>query len=120
MVKACRPRLAPVRPLGYDAKAMARGVGSLLVLAALLGGGCSEDLLDGESDLIFLNDSPCAVTVFVDGRQAFTVQSGAEQILDGIGTGPHVLEAIRGGAVVERRTIELSQGEDFYWTVDRC
>lgn len=112
--------LAHPRPLRYDAKAMTRGLAGLLVLAALLSGGCSEDLLDGESDLVFLNDSSCAITVFVDGREAFTVQSGAEQILDGIGTGQHVLEAIRGGIVVERRTIELSQGEDFYWTVDRC
>jgi hypothetical protein len=118
VVKAAR--LAHLRPLRYDAKAMTRGIVGLLVLAALLSSGCSEDLLDGESDLVFLNDSSCTVTVFVDGREAFTVQSGAEQILDGVGTGPHVLEAIRGGTVVERRTIELSQGEDFYWTVERC
>ena len=95
-------------------------VPGLLVLVALLSSGCNEDLLDGESDLVLLNDSSCTLAVFVDGREAFTVQPGAEQILDGIGAGQHVLEAIRGGTVVERRTIELSQGEDFYWTVDRC
>jgi hypothetical protein len=95
-------------------------VPGLLVLVALMSSGCNEDLLDGESDLVLLNDSSCTLTVFVDGREAFTVQPETEQILDGIGTGQHVLEAIRGGTVVERRTIELSQGEDFYWTVDHC
>lgn len=112
--------LADLPPLSYDTKAMGWRVPGLLVLVALLGSGCSEELLDGESDLVLLNDSSCALTVFVDGREAFTVQPETEQILDGIGTGQHVLEAIRGGTVVERRTIELSQGEDFYWTVDHC
>lgn len=92
----------------------------LLVLAALLGSGCSEDLLDGESDLVLLNDSACPLRIFVDGREAFTVQAGAERILDGIGTGQHILEALKGSTVIERRRVELSQGEDYYWTVDHC
>jgi len=91
-----------------------------LVLAALLGSGCSEDLLDGESDLVLLNDSSCPLRIFVDGREAFTVQAGAERILDGIGTGQHILEALQGSSLVERRSVELSQGEDYYWTVDHC
>jgi hypothetical protein len=99
---------------------MRMGRASLLLLVALLGGGCSEDLLDGESDLVFFNDSSCPLRVFVDGREAFTVQAGAERILDGIGTGQHVFEAVKGNTVVERRSVELSQGEDFYWTVDHC
>ena len=96
------------------------GVSSLLPLL-LLCVSCSQELFDSESDLVVLNDSECAVRVIVDGREAFTVKPGADRILDGIGKGRHVLEAIDGSdRVIERRTVELSQGEDFYWTLDRC
>ena len=82
---------------------------------------CSQELFDNESDLVVLNDSACAIKIIVDGREAFTVKPGADRILDGIGKGRHVLEAIEGvDQVVERRTVELSQGEDFYWTLDHC
>jgi len=91
------------------------------LLVAFVAGGCSQDLLDGESDLVFLNDSRCDLTLWVDGREAFSVKAGAERVLDGIGPGRHVLEAIDAhGRVVERRSIELSQGEDYYWTLPSC
>jgi hypothetical protein len=93
----------------------------LLVLAALLGAGCSEDLVDGESDLGALNDSGCTLTILVDGREAFNVAPGADRILDDIGTGQHLLEAVDPrGTVIVRRTVELLRGEDFYWTVEHC
>lgn len=93
----------------------------LALLVALVAGGCSQDLLDGESDLVLLNDSRCDLTLWVDGREAFSVKAGAERILDDIGPGRHVLEAVDAqGRVVERRSIELAQGEDYYWTLPSC
>ena len=33
----------------------------------------------------------------------------------------HVLEALdSSGRLVQRRTVELATGEDFYWTLDSC
>lgn len=93
----------------------------LALLVVLVAGGCSQDLLDGESDLVLLNDSRCDLTLWVDGREAFSVKAGAERILDGIGPGRHVLEAVDAqGRVVERRSVELAQGEDYYWTLGGC
>lgn len=100
---------------------MRRGMCGLALLVALVAGGCSQDLLDGESDLVLLNDSRCDLTLWVDGREAFSVKAGAERILDDIGPGRHVLEAVDAqGRVVERRSIELAQGEDYYWTLPSC
>jgi len=91
------------------------------LLVALTAGGCSQDLLDGESDLVVLNDSRCALTVWVDGREAFAVEAGAERILDDVGPGRHVLEAVdAAGRVIERRAVELAHGEDYYWTLGGC
>lgn len=82
---------------------------------------CSQELFDAESDLVVLNDSGCALRIIVDGREAFTVKSGADRILDGVGKGRHIFEAVDlADRVVERRTVELSQGEDFYWTLEHC
>lgn len=100
---------------------MRRGVGALLASAVLLVSGCSQDLLDGESDLVLFNDSACTLTIWVDGREAFSLQAGSERILDGIGPGQHMLEAVDPkGRVVERRSIDLAVGEDFYWTLSSC
>ena len=83
--------------------------------------GCGDELLDSQCNLVTLNDSHCAVTIFVDGRQAFTLRPESDRTLDDIGTGRHVIEAIdANGNTLARRNIELSTGEDFYWTVDRC
>lgn len=94
----------------------------LLSLAlGLLSSSCSQELFDNESDLVVLNDSSCVVKVIVDGREAFSVKSGSDRILDDVGEGRHVLEAVdASNRVVERRTIELSHGEDFFWTLERC
>lgn len=97
---------------------LVRALGFLVVLAAA---GCNKDLLDGESDLALLNDSQCEITLWVDGREAFPVKAGAERVLDDIGPGRHVLEAVdAAGRVIERRVIELAQGEDYYWTISSC
>ena len=93
----------------------------LVALLATLCTSCSEDLFDGESDLVILNDSGCAIRVVVDGHEAFAVKPGADRILDDIGTGRHVLEALDANdQLLERRTVELANGEDFYWTLDHC
>lgn len=91
---------------------------SLLSLALV---SCGEDVLDSETDLVVLNDSACDLTVFVDGREAFTVPAGSDMSLDDVGAGRHVLEALdsRGGLVM-RRSIELASGEDYYWILHDC
>jgi hypothetical protein len=82
---------------------------------------CSEDMFDAESDLVILNDSLCEVVVYVDGREAFTVKPGSDRTLDDIGNGRHVLEALDAqGSLIERRSVELAGGEDFYWILDDC
>jgi hypothetical protein len=92
-----------------------------LLLAAALLAGCSGDMFDSECDLVVLNDSVCTVTIFVDGREAFEVRGGSDRTLDDIGPGRHVLEALdEHGRLVERRTIELTNGEDYYWIFDNC
>lgn len=91
------------------------------VLACLLTPACSEDMFDAESDLVVLNDSVCDVVVYVDGREAFSVRPGSDRTLDDIGPGRHVLEALdRQGSVIERRSVELAGGEDFYWILSDC
>jgi hypothetical protein len=93
----------------------------VVLCAALLLPACSEDMFDAESDLVVLNDSLCEVVVYVDGREAFVVKPGSDRTLDDIGNGRHVLEALDGrGSVVERRSVELAGGEDFYWILDDC
>ena len=94
-------------------------LGLLTCCVALL--GCGDELLDSQCNLVTLNDSRCAVTIFVDGRQAFTLRPESDRTLDDIGPGRHVIEAIdANGNTLARRSIELSTGEDFYWTVDHC
>jgi hypothetical protein len=98
---------------------------SLVALAAicicLLLPACSEDMFDAESDLVVLNDSVCEVVVYVDGREAFVVKPGSDRTLDDIGNGRHVLEALdHQGSLIERRSVELAGGEDFYWILDDC
>lgn len=92
-----------------------------LCLALVVGAGCNQDLLDGDSDLVVLNDSPCTLTIWVDGREIFAIDPGSDRILDDIGPGKHLLEAVDPrGRVVERRVVDLSQGEDFFWSLDNC
>jgi len=105
------------------AGAMARRCSFRILLTVLLVGaaGCSDEMFDAESDLVVLNESLCSVTVYVDGREAFTVESGSDRTLDDIGPGRHVVEAMDGdGGVIERRTIELASGEDYYLILDDC
>jgi len=86
-----------------------------------LGTACNEDVFDAENDLVVLNESPCDVTVYLDGREAFLVQAGADMSLDDIGSGRHVVEALDArGNLVSRRAIELASGEDYYWILDTC
>ncbi len=100
---------------GRRAWALVRAV--LLLVAA----GCSDEMFDAECDLIVLNDSLCAVTVLVDGREAFTVASGSDRTLNDIGPGQHIIEALDSeGTVLERRTVELASGEDYYLILDDC
>lgn len=95
---------------------------ALLVFVVLVvGAGCNQDLLDGDSDLVVLNDSPCTLAIWVDGREVFAIDPGSDRILDDLGPGQHILEAVDPrGTVVKRRVIELAQGEDFFWALDDC
>jgi len=92
-----------------------------MLTAVFLLPACTEDMFDAENDLVFLNDSACDVVVYVDGREAFTVKAGSDRTLDDIGNGRHVLEALdHQGALVERRSVELAGGEDYYWILNDC
>ena len=94
-------------------------VGVFCLLGAL--SGCGGDVFDSECDLVVLNDSACDLTVFVDGREAFDVKAGSDRTLDDVGPGRHVIEAMNArGSLAERRSIELTTGEDYYWIVEDC
>jgi len=98
---------------------LARRLAAVLLCLGL--SSCSDEMFDAESDLVVLNESLCELTVFVDGREAFKVRSGSDRTVDDIGTGRHILEAVDGnGTLVERRTIELASGEDYYLILDDC
>ncbi|MBP1621213.1 MAG: hypothetical protein H6Q02_1980 [Acidobacteria bacterium] len=98
-----------------------RRAAALLLLGVALLPGCGGDPADDESDLAVVNDSACDLVVYVDGREALPVPAGSDATLDDIGSGRHVVEALdRRGGLVERRSIELAVGEDFYWTIDDC
>jgi hypothetical protein len=93
----------------------------LALCAALLLPACSEDMFDAETDLVVLNDSVCQVVIYVDGREAFPIEPGSDRTLDDIGNGRHVFEALDArGNVIERRSVDLAPGEDFYWILDDC
>lgn len=92
-----------------------------LVLSLLLIAGCSGDVFDAECDLVVVNDSACDLTVFVDGREAFDLDAGSDRTLDDIGPGQHVIEALNvHGTLVERRSIDLTTSEDYYWILSDC
>lgn len=99
-----------------------RFVAVVLAMAAVaVLSGCNEDVLDTESDLVVLNESPCDFTVYVDGREAFVVEAGSDMSLDDIGSGRHVIEALDSrGNLLSRRAVELASGEDYYWVLDTC
>jgi len=94
---------------------------SLVILVAAALSACDQRAFDSECDLVVLNESQCALAIYVDGRQAMAVTPGTERAFSDIGSGRHVLEALdQKGRLVLRRTVELGTGEDFYWTVDTC
>ncbi|MDD5564929.1 MAG: hypothetical protein PHQ91_14535 [Thermoanaerobaculaceae bacterium] len=96
---------------------------ALAVLPALVlaVGGCRQHAWDGECDAVVLNTSQCAVTVFVDGWEAVTVEPDRTRTVDNIGSGRHILESKDPtGRLLERRYIELRGGEDYYWHIDSC
>ncbi len=99
-----------------------RSIPAIIVLgAAFFLPACTEDMFDAENDLVVLNDSACDMVVYVDGREAFTVKAGSDRTLDDIGNGRHVLEALdHQGSLVERRSVELAGGEDYYWILNDC
>lgn len=100
---------------------MGRALVPALLLAVSILTGCNEDLFDSESDLVIMNESVCNVMIFVDGREAFQVRGGSDRTLDDIGPGRHVIEALdEHGNLVERRTIDLANGEDYYWFIYDC
>jgi hypothetical protein len=96
---------------------MGRGLTAVVGgLALFLAAGCNSHLWNGETDLIAVNASSAPLTIFVDGREAFTVDGRAARTLDAVGEGRHVLEAFAtSGNLVERKVIDLRVGENFYW-----
>lgn len=91
----------------------------LLLLVLLL--SCSGELAEENNDLIVVNEAPCDVSIYVDGREAFQVEAGSDRVLADIGEGRHILEAVtRSGQVVERKMVELAPAEDFYFVIDNC
>jgi hypothetical protein len=97
------------------------GPAALLVVLALVAGGCRDRLLETESNVVVANLSACSVTVYVDGWEAVTVDQGASRTVDNVGSGRHVLEAKdHQGRLVARRYVELASGQDFTWRIDTC
>ncbi len=93
----------------------------LLAAVMVLLVGCGSDILDDKSDLIVVNESPCDVTVFVDGQEVFSVEAGSDRAFSDIGYGRHVIEAVNyRGEVVVRRVVDLAPAEDFYLVVNNC
>lgn len=93
----------------------------LLVAVMVLLVGCGSDILDDKSDLIVVNESPCDVTVFVDGQEVFSVEAGSDRAFSDIGYGRHVIEAVNyRGEVVVRKVVDLAPAEDFYLVVNNC
>ncbi len=98
-----------------------RSLRVLILALALTVTACEHDVLDSECDLIVLNESGCGLSIWVDGQEAFAVRPGTDRTLGDIGPGRHVLEALDpAGKLVQRRTVELASGEDFYWTLHHC
>jgi len=92
-----------------------------VLLSAFMLASCSGDVFDAECDLVVVNDSACDLTVFVDGREAFDLGAGSDRTLDDIGPGQHVIEALNvHGTLVERRSIDLTTSEDYYWILSDC
>jgi hypothetical protein len=93
----------------------------LLLPLLVAGGGCRDQLLERESNIVVVNQSACDVTVFVDGWEAFTVARDSNRTVDNVGSGRHVIEAKdQVGRLVERRYLELRSGEDYYWRIEGC
>jgi len=94
----------------------------LLVLPLLVAGaGCQQRELQGQSNLVVLNETACTVTVSVDGWEATSIESNEIRTVDNVGAGRHVLEAKDDlGRLVERRYVELGKGEDFHWRLQSC
>jgi hypothetical protein len=91
-----------------------------LGVLAVLSLGCGNNGWDEENDLVVINDTRFDLRVFVDGHEAFVVRDHTAKSLEDIGDGRHVLESLdENGALVERRSIHLEQGEDYYWRVDQ-
>lgn len=103
---------------------MRRWVWTLGVCAVLMGALAGCDWYDGhhgECDLIVINDTACDLKVLVDGWEVGVVHSDAVRTVDDIGSGRHVLEAVdRDDHLIERRYVDLSRGEDYYWRLDSC
>ena len=97
-----------------------RAFASLVVLAAV-SSACDQRTFDSECDIVVLNESQCALAIYVDGREAMAVRPLTDRALSNIGAGRHVLEALdSSGRLVQRRTVDLTTGEDLYWTLDSC
>lgn len=96
-----------------------------LALAALsllvLGPACQQHEFRGQSNVVVLNESQCALTVSVDGWEATSIGPNQIRTVDNVGAGRHVLEAKDDlGRLIERRYVELGEGEDFHWRLETC
>lgn len=95
---------------------------AFVVLPVLvLGGACQQHEFHGQSNVVVLNESHCTVTVSVDGWEATSVEPNQIRTIDNVGAGRHVLEAKDDlGRLIERRYVELGDGEDFHWRLESC
>jgi hypothetical protein len=93
----------------------------LCVALLALAGGCRNNDLDGQCDLFIQNHSRCDIIVFVDGWEAAHLPASTSRTVDDIGDGRHVLEAKdQDGRLIERRSIDIDRGEDYYWRIAGC
>jgi hypothetical protein len=94
---------------------------ALAVVSVALLASCHGRDWDNECDLIVSNRSDCDLYVYVDGWEAAKVHNDSSRTIDDIGDGRHILEAKdEDGELIERRSIDLDDGEDYYWRLDDC
>lgn len=96
---------------------------ALVAVGALVLPACHGQYYDwdSDSDLIVSNDSHCDLAIFIDGARATSVDADHSRTVHDIGDGRHTLEARDSqDRVVERRVVDLNDGQDYYWRIESC
>lgn len=92
-----------------------------VAILALGAGGCNDHWNHGDrSNVVVRNDSACDLRIFIDGYDEGIVHHNSTETIRDVGDGHHVLEAMDGTRLIERRTVDLQRGDEYYWRIDSC